>query len=109
MKRGDVVLMIAPRELGRPRPAIVIQADVLGSETTTLLLCPLTSDLTEQLPVRPLVEPSPENGLRIRSQIMIDKISAIRRDRVRSVLGALDTETVERIDRALMIVLGLAR
>ena len=107
MKRGDVVLMIAPRELGKPRPAIVIQTDALGDETTTILVCPLTSDLTENLPVRPFIDPSTDNGLRIPSQAMVDKIVAVRRDRVRHTLGALDEDAIDRINRALMIVLGL--
>jgi mRNA interferase MazF len=109
MKRGDVVLMIAPRELGEPRPAVVTQTDALGSETTTIVVCPLTSDLTEKLPVRPLIEPNADNGLRVPSQVMTDKISAVRRDRIRATLGTLDSEAIERVDDALMIVLGLAR
>jgi mRNA interferase MazF len=109
VKRGDVVLIVAPGELGKPRPAIVIQADALGDETTTLLICPLTSDLTEKLPVRPLIDPQAGNGLRIRSQVMTDKIMALRRNRIRAVVGSLDAEATERIDRALMVVLGLVR
>ncbi len=49
------------------------------------------------------------NGLRLRSQIMTDKINALRRDRVRQVLGSLDGETSERLNSALLLVLGLAR
>jgi mRNA-degrading endonuclease toxin of MazEF toxin-antitoxin module len=40
---------------------------------------------------------------------MTDKISAVRRDRIRATLGTLDSEAIERVDDALMIVLGLAR
>jgi mRNA interferase MazF len=101
--------MLAPRELGKPRPAVVIQTDALGGETSTILVCPLTSDLTDNLPIRPLIEPAAENGLRIRSQVMTDKLSAIRRDRIRTTIGALDAATTESVDRALMVVLGLAR
>jgi mRNA interferase MazF len=108
-KRGDVVLMIAPRELGKPRPAVVIQTDALGDETSTILVCPLTSDLTDNLPIRPLIDPTAENGLRIRSQVMTDKLSAIRRDRIRATIGALDAAATESVDRALMVVLGLTR
>jgi mRNA interferase MazF len=109
MKRGDVVLMIAPRELGMPRPAVVIQTAALGSETTTIVVCPLTSDLTEKLPVRPLIEPNADNGLRLPSQVMTDKISAVRRDRISATLGALNSEALARVNQAQMIVLALAR
>jgi mRNA interferase MazF len=59
--------------------------------------------------LRPVVEPTANNGLRLRSQIMTDKINALRRDRVRQVLGSLDDEASEQLDSALLLVLGLAR
>jgi mRNA interferase MazF len=109
VKRGDVVLMVVPRELGRTRPSIIVQADELGDNTTTVLICPLSSDVQANGRLRPIVEPTAANGLRIRSQIMTDKPVAERRDRVRRVIGIIDPETSERLDTALLIVLGLAR
>lgn len=111
MKRGDVVLMVVPGELGRPRPGIIVQADELGDNTTTILACPLSSDV-QAVPnprLRPIVEPTVANGLRVRSQIMTDKILSQRRERVRQVIGAIDPETSGRLDTALLLVLGLAR
>jgi mRNA interferase MazF len=107
--RGDVVLMVVPSDLGRPRPGIVVQADELTADFSTILVCPVSSDLQERLLVRPLIEVAPENGLRLRSQIMTDKLVALRRDRIRRVIGRIDTETSERLDSALLLVLGLAR
>jgi mRNA interferase MazF len=69
----------------------------------------MSSDVSDYHHLRPVVEPSAANGLRIRSQIMTDKINALRRDRVRRVLGSLDDETCELLNRALMMVLGLTR
>jgi mRNA interferase MazF len=109
VKRGDVVLMIAPRELGRPRPGIVVQADELETGASTLLICPLSTDIRFSPRLRPVIEPTEQNGLRARSQVMTDKIGALRHDRIRATLGRIDSETTERIDRALMIVLGLAK
>jgi mRNA interferase MazF len=111
VKRGDVVLMVVPGELGRPRPGIIVQADELGDNTTTILTCPLSSDV-QAVPnprLRPIVEPTAANGLRARSQIMTDKILAQRRGRIRQVIGAIDLETSGRLDTALLLVLGLAR
>ena len=108
MKRGDVII-VAQGEFGRARPAVVVQADELGDATTTVLICPITSQVTEQLPIRPIVEPDDSNGLRVRSQIMTDKMLALRRARLRRVLGSIDSEASDRLDRALLIVLGLAR
>ena len=109
MKRGDVVLLVAQGDMGKPRPGVIVQADELGDTTNSILVCPMSSDITEFHRVRPVVEPSATNGLRLRSQIMTDKINALRRDRVRRVLGSLDDEASERLNSALLTVLGLAR
>jgi mRNA interferase MazF len=109
VKRGDVVLVVVPNELGRPRPGVVVQADEFKEDLSTIVICPITSDLQDKLRLRPIIEAIPANGLRLRSQIMTDKMIALRRDRVRSVIGHIDTETSEQLDRALLVVLGLAR
>jgi mRNA interferase MazF len=108
VKRGDVVIAVHG-DLGRPRPAGVVQANELGDSTSTVIVCPITTDLAERLPIRPVVEPSARNGLRARSQIMTDKLLALRRDRTKRVLGAVDPRTRDELDRALLTVLGLAR
>jgi mRNA interferase MazF len=109
IKRGDVVLMIAPRDLGRPRPGIVVQADEFNPDLSTVFICPTTTDVQDDLPLRPLLNPSSENGLRLRSQIMTDKMAAIRREQIRGVIGHIETGTAERLDRALLVILGLTR
>lgn len=109
MRRGDVVLMVGPSDLGRPRPGIVVQADAFNDDLSTIFICPLTSDLQDQLPLRPIIEVTPDNGLRLTSQIMTDKMVALRRDRIRGVIGHVDADTAEHLDRALLVVLGLAR
>lgn len=106
--RGDIVLA-AHADFGKPRPAVVVQADEFNRNPVTVLVCPLTSDITEKLPLRPIILPAPGTGLRERSQIMADRLLALRRDRIRGVLGTIDTATLERLNRALLVVLGLAR
>jgi mRNA interferase MazF len=108
VKRGDIAI-VTYGELGRPRPAVVVQADELGYETVTVLMCPITSEVTENLPIRPVLEPSSGSGLRLRSQIMTDKTLAVPRHRIRRAVGSLDAAAVDRLNRALLIVLGLAR
>ena len=109
MKRGHVVLVVVPSELGRPRPGVIVQADEFTKDLSTIFVCPISSDIQEELALRPIVEAKPSNGLRLRSQIMTDKMIALRRDRVRSVIGQIDSRTSEQLDRALLVVLGLAR
>jgi mRNA interferase MazF len=109
VRRGDVVLVVAPGDLGKPRPGVIVQADELGDNTTTVLICPMSSEISATPKLRPVIEPTPANGLRVRSQIMADKVSPLRRDRVRRVVGRLDAPARDELDRALLIVLGLAR
>jgi mRNA interferase MazF len=109
VKRGDVVLLVAQGDMGKPRPGVIVQADELGDTTNSVLVCPMSSDVSEFHHLRPVIQPSAGNGLRLRSQIMTDKINALRRDRVRQVLGSLDGEASERLNSALLTVLGLAR
>ena len=73
--------------MGKPRPGVIVQADELGDTTNSVLVCPMSSDVSDYHHLRPVVEPSAANGLRLRSQIITDKITALRRDRVRQVLG----------------------
>jgi len=106
--RGDIAI-VAYGELGRPRPVVIVQADELGEATMTVVACPITSELTGKLPIRPLVEPDETNALRVQSQIMTDRILAVPRERVRQVIGQIDRQTRDRLDRALLLVLGLTR
>jgi mRNA interferase MazF len=109
VNRGDVVLVAAPGDVGKPRPAVIVQADELGDTTTSVLICPMSSDMSDFRRSRPVIQPSAINGLRLRSQIMTDKVSPLRRDRIRRVIGSLDTESTEMLNSALLVVLGLAR
>jgi mRNA interferase MazF len=71
-------------------------------------MCPLTTVRVEAPLFRIAVEPTQGNGLRQSSQVMVDKITTLRRDRLRSTIGRLDQETMRRVDRALAVFLGLA-
>jgi mRNA interferase MazF len=107
LRRGDIVI-VSQGELGRPRPVVVVQADELA-ETTTVLACPITSLLTDRLPARPTLQADGRTGLLVPSQIMTDKLFPARRDRIRRTIGKLDAPTLDQLDQALLIVLGLAR
>jgi mRNA interferase MazF len=108
IKRGDVAVVVMPGDLGKPRPAVVVQGADISEASTTILLCPMSSDLQDFKVLRPIIEPTSQNGLRIRSQIMTDKIFPLRRENIRRVIGSLDAVTTERLNQALLVVLGLA-
>jgi mRNA interferase MazF len=109
VERGSVVVMVAPGDLGKPRPAIVVQAEGFGDNPLSVIVCPISSDIVGTPRLRPIVEPSAKNGLRVRSQIMTDKLIAVRRDRIRQTIGTLEEDLCDKLDRSLLLVLGLAR
>jgi len=76
--RGDIVTVAPPGAYGKPRPATVGQSDWLA-ETDSILVCLVTSTLREAPPFRLAVEPTPADGLRSTSPIMVDKIIALPR------------------------------
>lgn len=106
MKRGDFVTVALQGDFGKPRTALIIQADRFG-ETATVTFLPVTSILTDAPLLRLTVEPSETNGLRKRSQIMIDKASTAYRDKIGPAFGQLDNETMVSVTRSLAVFLGL--
>ncbi len=109
MKRGEIRLVAAPGDFGKPRPAIVVQTDLLNDGHSSVVVCLMTSDVVDAPLLRIDVAPAPDNGLRKASQIMIDKLVTFRRDRIGERIGVLDDPTMLRLDRALAFLLGLAR
>ncbi len=109
MKRGDLVTIAMPGDFGKPRPALVIQSDQFGTTATaTVSVLLLSGTLVDAPLIRVRVEPSPENGLRKPSQIMVDKIMTVRRDKLGASFGRLDDETMVAVNRALALFLGFA-
>ena len=98
----------APGDYGKPRPAVVVQSDLFNKTHASLVVCLMTSDLLDAPLFRITVHPSEENGLQLPSQIMVDKIMALKRDKVRMRIGTLDDATMLRVSRSLILFLGLA-
>ena len=106
MKRGDLVTMAVGGDYGKPRPALVIQADAFAALPSVTVLR-LSSDVIPANLMRLTVEPSPENGLRLRSQIMIDKAVSVPREKIGEAFGRLDGDTMTAVSRALVAFFGL--
>ena len=107
MKRGDMVTVALQGDLGKPRPALVIQSDLFGVHLSVTIL-PVTSDLGATPLFRIAVKPTPENGLNTPSQVMVDKSQSVIRDKVGTVVGHLDDSALLAVNRALAVFLGLA-
>lgn len=107
MKRGDLVRVAFSGDLGKPRPALVVQSDAFD-RTTSVTLLPLTTHLLEANDLRIEIRPNSGNGLRGTSQIMVDKMNSLSRTKVGPAIGSLDAATMARVDQALAVLLGLA-
>jgi mRNA interferase MazF len=108
MRRGELVSVAAAGDYGKPRPAVIVQTDAFPESHASVVVCQLTSDLVDAPDFRVTIEPSPENGLRLKSQVMADKPVAIRRERIGQKIGRLDSQDMARLGIALAFVLGLA-
>jgi len=108
MKRGDVVTVALPGDYGKPRPAVVVQSDHFNNTHASITVVPVTSTLVNAPLFRLAVEPSAQNGLRSLSQVMVDKLRTVRRERVGATIGVLEQETLTRVNRALALWLGIA-
>lgn len=105
-QRGDLVTVSLQGDFGKPRPALVVQSDLLDA-LPTLMLCPISSELRDA-DFRVLVQPTPGNGLRQPSQVMVDKVSTLPRGKMGSAFGHLEADRLREVDRALLLVMGLA-
>lgn len=108
MKRGDLVIVSAPGDYGKPRPAVIIQSDVFNETHASILVCLITSDRQNAPLFRIDVQSTEETGLKVASQIMIDKIVALRRERIVQHIGQVNDETMIRLNRSLALFIGLA-
>jgi mRNA interferase MazF len=108
MRRGDVWTVSGGRDYAsKPRPAVIVQDDGFDA-TGSITVCAFTTDPTEAPLLRLAVEPNGRNGLRSPSRLMVDKITTVPKSRLGERIGRLDDEDVVRLNRAMMVFLGLA-
>lgn len=106
MRRGDLVTVAVSGDYGKPRPALVVQADAFDLHPSVIVL-PLTSELHDAPLFRVHVEAGTETGLRKPSQIMVDKATTVPRTKIGESLGHVDAVTLRLVDEALRGFLGL--
>lgn len=106
--RGDLVTVALQGDFGKPRPALVIQADWFAAHASVTVL-PVTSALVEAPLLRITVQPSPDNGLQKPSQVMVDKAMTVQRDKLGPAFGRIDADTLVEVERCLAVFLGLGK
>ncbi len=107
MKRGDLVTIALQGDYGKPRRALVVQSDLFAEHPSVTIL-PVTSDLRKAPLFRIDVEPTTVTNLEKRSQVMVDKVQTVPREKVGAAFGRIDDAAMLTINRALAVWLGFA-
>jgi len=108
MRRGDLVTVAMQGAFGKPRPALVVQADQF-SEHASVTILPISSTLVSAPLLRITIQPSAENGLQKPSQVMVDKAMTVKRDKAGPAFGRIDEDTLVEVERCLAVFLGIAK
>jgi mRNA interferase MazF len=108
MKRGDIWTVAGGKDYAaKPRPVVVVQDDSFDA-TDSITVCAFTTDPTKAPLIRLSVAPNDRNGLRAPCQLIVDKITTVPKSKVGARVGRLDDEDLLRLNRAILVFLGLA-
>lgn len=108
VERGDLVTVTIQGDFGKPRPALIIQANQF-SEHTSVTVLPVTGTIVNAPLLRITLQPSDENGLQKTSQVMVDKTVTIKRDKLGATFGRVDGDAMIEVERCLAVFLGIAK
>ena len=108
MNRGDFVTISKQGDFGKPRPALVIQADQFDKHATVTVLL-VSGTLVDAPLLRVTIQPDDANGLQKPSQVMIDKTMTVKRDKLGKAFGSADDAAMLEVGRCLAVFLGIAR
>jgi mRNA interferase MazF len=108
VNRGSIVVVAAKGAYtGKPRPAVVVQSDLFNPTHASVTICPVTSDCVDAPLFRVTVPAGTRTGLRRMSQVMVDKIASVPRERVGDEIGRCSGDEIEAVERALRDWLSL--
>jgi mRNA interferase MazF len=108
MRRGEIWTVAGGTDYaGKPRPVVILQDDHFDA-TASITICAFTTDPTEAPLFRLPIKPNAENGLRTPCRLMVDKITTVPKAKIGSLIGRLDDEDILRLNRAVLVFLGLA-
>ena len=108
MKRGEIWSVAGAGDYaGKPRPAVVLQDDRFDA-TASITVGVFTTDPTSAPLFRLAIEPSDRNRLKETCRLMVDKVTTVPKAKLGAGIGRLDDEDLVRLNRALVVFLGLA-
>jgi len=104
IRRGDVFLVnldpVVGSEVGKTRPAIVVQNNLANRSSPTVTIVPISSSIERVFPFQVRL-PAGEGGLSQESKALCEQIRTVSRDRLRECLGRLSQERLNDIRAAL--------
>jgi mRNA interferase MazF len=108
MGRGEIwTASGGPDYAGKPRPVLIVSSS-LFQDLGSVAVCLFTTRIEEAMAVRPLIQPDGGNGLRADSQLMIDKVTSVAKSKLGERVGVLSDQDMIKVNRSLMLYLGLA-
>jgi mRNA interferase MazF len=108
VRRGEIWTASGDKDYaGKPRPVVILQDDRFD-RTASITVCAFTTDPTEASLFRLPVAPDGENGLRETCRLMVDKITTVPKEKLGKRIGRLADEDMQRLNRAVVVFLGLA-
>lgn len=108
MKRGEIWTVAGGKDYaGKPRPVFILQDDRFDG-TDSITICAFTTDPTDAPLFRLPIEPNEDNGLRAICRLMVDKITTVPKSRMGTRIGRLADEDMVRLNRAVLVFLGIA-
>ena len=104
MQRGDVVWVtldpVVGSEVGKRRPAVVVQNELANLTSPTVTVVPLSSSVRRVYPFQVMI-PAAESGLPRPSKALCEQIRTLSRQRIGPTLGTLPLGRMSEIRVAI--------
>ena len=111
IQRGEIFLAnlepIKRSEQGGIRPVLIIQNDISNKHSPVTIIGAITSKLFDKEYPTNIFISKDESGLDKDSTIMLNQIRTIDKSRLIKKIGLLDNFTINKVDLAIKISLGL--
>ena len=111
VRRGDIYYAdlspVVGSEQGGLRPVLIVQNDTGNRHSPTVIAAAITSQMGKaRLPTH-IEAPAPHSGLSRDSVILLEQIRTLDKSRLRERMGKLDGATMDRVDGAIAVSMGL--
>ena len=113
IKRGDLFYAaldetyVGSEQTG-VRPVVIIQNDIGNEYSPTVIIAPITSKVNSKsiIPTHVFIK-GYKNRLKQNSLILTEQVRAIDKSRLKYYIGTLDLGELRRVDKSLIISLGI--